>query len=54
MNQVTSGQSEQVPTPVGKCDAGRMIVTIPQNYLPFKGLIHARGFRNNVCINQLF
>lgn len=39
---------QDVPTPVGKCDAGRMTVTIPTHAIPFKGAIHVRGFRSNV------
>lgn len=45
--QQTQGQNI-LPTPVGKCENGRMIVSIPRNALPFKGVLHARGFRNNV------
>jgi hypothetical protein len=39
--------TDEVPTPIGKCDAGRMTVTIPTHAIPFKGIIHARGFRSN-------
>ena len=45
--QNSSGQLEEVPTPVGKCDAGRMTVSLPTHAIPFKGIIHARGFRSN-------
>lgn len=41
--------NDEVPTPIGKCDSGRMTVTIPTHAIPFKGIIHARGFRNNAA-----
>lgn len=42
--------AEEVPTPIGKCDNGRMSVSLPPYAIPFSGIIHVRGFRSNVSL----